>query len=142
MSKMGRWAITLAALMGAGAAQAANVGVSISIHEPGFHGRIELGRYPAPQVVVAYPPQVVVPYPPPYPPPMVVHYPPPVYRVPPAVVVLPPYRHRHWRDDCGPYQACGRPVVYRYDSRGPGYGRADKPHRHGHRQGHKGKHDD
>jgi hypothetical protein len=45
-------AITLFAVS---SAQAADVGVSISIGQPGFYGRVDLGPYPQPAVVYAHP---------------------------------------------------------------------------------------
>jgi len=37
------------------AAQAADVGVSISVAQPGVYGRIDIGRFPQPEIVVAQP---------------------------------------------------------------------------------------
>lgn len=73
-----------------------HAGVSISIGEPGFFGRLEIGGYPAPRLI--------------YPEPIVVHrvktwYPPVYLRVPPA-------HSRHWYKYCGRYNACGRPVYF------------------------------
>lgn len=71
-------------------------GVSISIGEPGFYGRIDVGGYPAPRLI--------------YPDPIIVHrvqtwYPPIYLRVPPGHV-------KQWYRYCDRYGACGRPVYF------------------------------
>lgn len=53
-------AITLFAVS---AAQAAEVGLSISIGQPGFYGRVDIGPYPQPALVYDSPPVVVRPAP-------------------------------------------------------------------------------
>jgi hypothetical protein len=82
-------AITLFAVS---TAQAANVGVSVSIAQPGFYGRVDLGPYPQPAVVYSHP---------------VVVRPAPVVVARPVYVHVPPdhVKHRH-----GYY-----PVYYRHD---------------------------
>ena len=42
-------------------AAAADVGVSVQISQPGVYGRIDIGRFPQPQVVVAQPVVIVRP---------------------------------------------------------------------------------
>ena len=71
-------------------------GVSISIGEPHFYGRIDIGGYPPPRLIYEQP--VIVR--------KVKVWNPPVYvRVPPA--------HRtSWYRYCGQYDACGRPVYF------------------------------
>lgn len=89
----------LAALLGSPAAQATEVGVSIAISQPGVYGRIDIGRYPQPAVVVRQP---------------VLVRPAPVYAPAPAPVYLwvPPGHQKHWSRHCGRYQACGVPVYF------------------------------
>ena len=65
-------AITLFAVP---AAQAAGVGVSIRIVEPGFYGHVDLGPYPEPMIVYS-PPVVVRPAPVVVARPVYVHVPP------------------------------------------------------------------
>lgn len=93
--------VTLAVLAAAAhssAIAAADVGVSIGFSQPGVYGRIDIGRFPAPQVVVAQP-VLVAP-------------------APRAVQVEPvylwvPYGHRkNWRAHCSRYNACGAPVYF------------------------------
>jgi hypothetical protein len=82
-------------------AQAANidVGVSIGISQPGVHGRIDIGRYPQPQLVYTRP--VIV-----TPPRIVVVQPQPVY------MWVPPGQRKNWRKHCQAYGACGTAVVF------------------------------
>ena len=84
----------------AGSAQAADVGVSVEISQPGVYGRIDIGRFPQPQVVVAQPviitrPVVVAPAPP-----------------EPVYLWVPPGHRKDWRKHCGKYNACGVPVYF------------------------------
>ena len=78
--------------------QAAEVGVSIQISEPGVFGRIDIGRFPQPQVVVRQP--VVIQRP------VAVQAPQPVY------MWVPPGHRKNWRKHCGQYNACGVPVYF------------------------------
>lgn len=91
--------LAAAAFLSVGAAHAADVGVSIEISQPGVYGRIDIGRFPQPAVVVPQP-VIIVP-----PPPAVVR-PQPVY-------LWVPYGHRkNWKKHCHQYNACGVPVYF------------------------------
>ena len=87
-------ALAMAALVPM-ASRAADVGVSVSIGEPGFYGQIDIGNV-RPQVVYERP--VLV------------------QRVPspePAVyLMVPPGHQKNWARYCGRYNACGRPVYF------------------------------
>ena len=73
-----------------------NVGVSIGISQPGVYGRIDIGTYPQPQVIVAQP--VIIQRP---------------SRVPPPVYLwVPPGHQKDWKKHCGSYNACGVPVYF------------------------------
>ncbi|GAB4474571.1 MAG: hypothetical protein OHK0044_19380 [Burkholderiaceae bacterium] len=91
-------AMVLAAVAVTPAAYATDIGVSVEISQPGVYGRIDIGRFPQPAVVV---PQPVIIAPP-----------------PPNVVVQPiymwvPYGHRkNWAKHCHRYNACGYPVYF------------------------------
>jgi hypothetical protein len=91
-------------------AHAGNVGVSISVGQPGFYGRIDLGhvpRIPTPPVVYHAP--VVVAPPPAY----VVGA--PRYVAPPVQPVylrVPPGHRKKWHKHCYRYGACGQPVYF------------------------------
>lgn len=97
---MKRVIMYFAALWVMASAQAADVGVSVSIGQPGFYGRLDIGNYPQPQVIYAQP--VVI-----QPVRGVVHQ--PVY------LRVPPGHSRDWRKHCHKYDACGRPVYFVQD---------------------------
>lgn len=147
----------LLVLAASASAFAGDVGVSVSIGQPGFYGRIDVGRAPSPPVLV-YPQPVVI-----EPVPVAVHRAPIYLRVPPG-------HASDWRRYCGRYDACGQPVYFvqdrwyreqyapayygrdgdrdhrRYDDdrRGPPHGRGwdkDKDRDHGHGRGHGRGHD-
>ena len=80
---------------------AADVGVSINIGEPGFYGQIDIGRFPAPQVLY---PQPVLISPAPY-----------AVRPGPIYLRVPPGHAKHWDKHCREYDACGRPVYFVQD---------------------------
>ncbi len=84
-------------------AQAADVGVSVQISQPGVYGRIDIGRFPQPAVVVAQPVVVYAP--------RVVHARP----IEPVYLWVPPGHQKHWGKHCQRYQACGRPVYFVQD---------------------------
>ncbi len=80
---------------------AQNVGVTITMGQPGFYGRLDLGAgAPTPTLVFAQP---------------VTALPPPAgLAVAPAPLYLhvPPGHERHWRRHCREYNACGVPVYF------------------------------
>jgi hypothetical protein len=90
-------ALSLAAA--ACAAGAADVGVSVSVSQPGVYGRIDIGRFPQPEVVVAQP--VIIQRPA-----YVVAQPQPVY------MWVPPGHQKNWGKHCHKYNACGTPVYF------------------------------
>jgi len=109
---------------------AADVGVSISISQPGVYGRVDIGRFPQPQVVVAQP--VIVQRP------VIVQQPQPqvvVVQPEPVYMWVPPGHRKNWRRYCAQYNACGVPVYFvRHDwydqhvHRGPGRDRDRDDH--------------
>jgi hypothetical protein len=111
--------IALAALA-APALAGTQVGVSINVNQPGFYGRVDIGRVPSAPVLV-YPRPVVV-----MPGPVAV-----VQR--PIYLHVPPGHAKHWKKHCGHYNACGQPVYFVQD------GWYQK--HYGKRKGHR-KHDD
>jgi hypothetical protein len=103
-------------------ALATDVGVSIQVSEPGLYGRIDIGRFPQPQVVVAQP--VIVQRPA-----VVVARPEPVY------MWVPPGHRKNWSKHCASYNACGVPVYFVKDdwyehNVMKGSGRRDNDHGH------------
>lgn len=83
-------------------AGAADVGVSVSIGQPGFYGRIDIGNRPPP--VLVYPQPVIIQQ--------------PVYGVVqrPIYLRVPPGHERNWGRYCARYAACGQPVYFVQDS--------------------------
>lgn len=80
---------------------AADVGVSVSISQPGVYGRIDVGRFPQPALVMAQP--------------VIVQRPVVAYRPEPVYMWVPPAHRANWRHHCGVYGACGVPVYFVQD---------------------------
>lgn len=97
---MKRLVVAAALVAGIAPATAADVGVSISIGEPGFYGRIDIGGFPQPRVV--------------YRDPIVVERI-PVGR-PPIYLRVPPGHAKNWRKHCREYRACGERVYFVQDN--------------------------
>jgi hypothetical protein len=122
--------LTSAGLLSA-SAHATDVGVSISIGQPGFYGQIDIGGYPRPTLI--------------YPQPVLIERV-PVYRAP-IYLRVPPGHAKHWSKHCHQYGACGERVYFVQDD---WYDRVYAPQyreRHGHRDDHyydkhNGKHKD
>lgn len=77
---------------------AADVGLSISIGQPGFYGQIDIAQGPQPQLV--------------YPQPVVIRRAPEFVSAPPIYLHVPPGHEKHWSKHCAQYNACGRPVYF------------------------------
>ncbi len=90
-------AVALPAAMPAGVS-AADVGISVDIGQPGFYGRIDIGRFPRPPVL--YPQPVII-----------APAPVPVYRQP-IYLRVPPGHARHWDRHCARYAACGQQTYF------------------------------
>jgi hypothetical protein len=103
-------------------ANAADVGVSVSVGQPGFYGQIDIGNFPRPQVI--YPTPVVV-----SPVPVGVHHPPPIY------LHVPPGHAKKWKKHCHEYNACGRPVYFVQDHYYNNVYVPEYQARHGHNSG-------
>ena len=105
---MNKKLLAACALVLAAPAFAADVGVSISVSQPGVYGRVDIGRFPQPQVVVAQP--VIIRRP------VVVQQPQVVVMQPePVYMWVPPGHRKNWRRHCGQYNACGVPVYFVQD---------------------------
>lgn len=82
-------------------ALAADVGVSVTVGQPGFYGHIDIGdAYPAPALI--------------YPQPVFVRPAPPGLE--PLYLHVPPGHYKNWKKHCARYDACGRPVYFVQDS--------------------------
>lgn len=79
---------------------AADIGVSVSIGQPGFYGRIDIGDYPPPQLIY-HQPLYVQPF--------------AVERAP-IYLRVPPGHAKNWRKHCHRYDACGERVYFVQDS--------------------------
>jgi hypothetical protein len=83
-------------------AQAADVGVSVSVGQPGFYGRIDINNYPYPQPRVIYrQPRVIERV---------------VIEREPIYMRVPPGHAKNWRKYCHKYNACGERVYFVRDS--------------------------
>ena len=120
----------MAAACAAPAWSAVDVGVGVTIREPGVYGRIEIGNFPPPPVL--------------YPQPVIIARPAVVVQQAPMYLYVPPGHAKKWDKHCHRYNACARQVYFvqeqwvheRYDERhGQGKGR-------GHGKGKGKKHDD
>ena len=99
---MKRFLIAAAIAAAATPALAQNVGMSVTVGQPGFYGRIDIGNFPQPMVI--YPqPVIIQPSP-------VAMYQYPIY------LHVPPGHAKDWRKHCGRYNACGQPVYFVQES--------------------------
>nr|WP_083438407.1 hypothetical protein [Caldimonas brevitalea] len=80
----------------AGVAGATDVGVSVSVSQPGLYGRIDIGHAPPPPVIYAQP--VIIQRPRVAPQPIYMH--------------VPPGHAKNWGKHCRKYDACGTPVYF------------------------------
>lgn len=110
----------------------ANVGVSVSVAQPGLYGRIDIGNVPPPVV---------------YAQPVIIQRAPVVVQQPPLYLYVPPGHQKHWAKHCAKYNACGQPVYFvkeswvreRYEADQREHGEhGDKNEKKEHK--HKGKH--
>ena len=92
--------VALVALVGS--ALAADVGVSVSIGQPGFYGRIDIGNAPQPQLIYAAP--------------MIIQQGPVVMARQPIYLRVRPGHEKNWAKNCHRYNACGQPVYFVQDN--------------------------
>lgn len=121
---------------------ASNTAVSISVGQPGFYGRIDIGDYPAPRLI--------------YPQPVIIERPVRYVEAAPVYLRVPPGHAKNWKKHCRAYHACNQRVYFvqdgwynkeyvpRYRERHGGPGpRHDRHDRHDERRDHRGdRHDD
>lgn len=82
---------------------ATDVGVSVSVSQPGLYGRIDIGHVPQPPVLV-------------YPQPVVIQQPAVVVQRQPIYLHVPPGHAKNWAKHCGKYNACAQPVYFVQES--------------------------
>jgi hypothetical protein len=137
---MKRFLFAAVAIVAASSARAADVGVSVSVGDSGFYGRIDVGNAPPPRVI--------------YPQPVVIQPVPVEVERPPIYLRVPPGHAKNWRKHCHKYNACGERVFFVQENwynevyvpqyraqRDQGDEDHDRGHGHGHGHG-KGKKDD
>jgi hypothetical protein len=117
---MKRFLLAVVVMMAIGntLAFATDVGVSVSIGQPGFYGRIDIGNAPQPEY---YNPQ-----------PIIIQPVPRGRTVEPIYLRVPPGHQKNWKKHCREYNACGQPVYFVKDK---WYGEVYAPHynkQHGH----------
>ncbi len=124
--------IVFAIIFTAVAVNAADVGVSISVGQPGFYGHIDIGDFPQPQTV--------------YRKPVVIR--PSHARIveEPIYLRVPPGHAKKWSKHCHKYNACGRPVYFVKDKwykdvYAPQYRERKARHDRGHDRGRDGRDD-
>lgn len=78
----------------------AEVGVSVTVGQPGFYGRIDIGGYPQPRVIYAQP-RVI--------------YREAISREP-VYLRVPPGHAKNWRKHCKHYNACQERVYFVQDN--------------------------
>jgi len=88
-------ALVLTAAASAAPAFAGDVGVSISIGEPGFYGQLDIGGY-SPRVLYTQPVVIERRY----------------RNLAPIYLRVPRDHYQHWSRYCGRYDACARPVYF------------------------------
>jgi hypothetical protein len=92
-------ALAAAAALGATtAAHATDVGVSIGISQPGVYGRIDIGSFPQPAIILTQP--------------VIIQRPVVVQSVQPVYLWVPPGHRKKWSKHCAEYNACGTPVYF------------------------------
>ena len=84
------------------AASAADVAVSVNVSQPGFYGRIDIGRVPQPVVI--------------YPQPIIIEQRPVTVVRQPIYLRVPSGHEKHWDKHCRSYGACGQPVYFVQDN--------------------------
>jgi hypothetical protein len=76
----------------------ADVAVSVAIGEPGFYGRIDIGAFPQPRVII--------------PTPVVIQAIPVGVVRAPLYLRVPPGHEKNWAKHSADYNACGSPVYF------------------------------
>lgn len=86
----------------AGSASAADVGVSVTIGQPGFYGRIDIGGAPQPRLIYSQP--------------VIIQTVPTGYTLQPIYLRVPPGHEKNWKKNCRKYNACNQQVYFVQDS--------------------------
>jgi hypothetical protein len=95
---MNRFLFGITVILATGFASAADVGVSLSVGQPGFYGRIDLGNVQQPQLIYSAP--------------VIIQAIPVGVVRQPIYLRVPPGHEKHWGKHCAKYRACGLPVYF------------------------------
>ncbi len=79
-------------------ALATSVGVSVTVGDPGYRGRIDIVDFPPPQLL--------------FPEPIIIEQVPVGVVRQPVYVYVPATEAKQWRKHCKKYRACGQPVYF------------------------------
>ena len=125
MKKLLYVAVTAASAFMTPAHANTDIGVSVTVGQPGFYGRIDIGNAPRPAVIYAQP--------------VIIHQAPVKIVQQPIYLRVPPGHAKHWSTHCSKYNACGHPVYFvREEWYEKTYGsRHREPHGKGHGKGHR-----
>ena len=99
-TKMKRTILAAALIASATSVFAADVGVSITVGQPGFYGHIDIGDFPRPRLIYAEPRLIIRGGP----------------GGPPMYLHVPPGHAKNWSKHCSRYNACGSPVYFVQES--------------------------
>lgn len=91
-----------AAMIGPMSAHAGDVGITVSVGQPGFYGRIDIGNAPRPELIFANP--------------VVIQQAPVGVVREPVYLHVPPGHEKHWDKNCRKYNVCGVPVYFVQDN--------------------------
>ena len=98
---MKRFLLAAAVTLATSSALATDVRASITMGQPGYYGRVDIGRFPPPPLIYAEP---------------VIIQPVPVGVVRrPVYMHVPPGHAKNWGKHCRKYNACGQPVYFVQD---------------------------
>jgi hypothetical protein len=89
-------------LVAAVPAMAADVAMSVTVGDPNFYGRIDIGNYPQPQLINVQP--------------VIVHRPAQMVVTSPMYLRVPPGHMKKWSKHCARYNACGQQVYFVQDN--------------------------
>lgn len=120
MIVMKRLLLTSLLILAASPLYATDVGISISVEQPGFYGQINIGDFPRPMLI--------------YRDPLIITHTHQGVMLEPIYLYVPPGHAKHWSKHCRSYNACGRRVYFVQES---WYNKVYVPRHkeHGHGQG-------
>lgn len=100
---MKRFLAVLALAVASTSVLATNVGVSVTVGDPGYRGRIDIINFPSPQLL--------------FPEPIIIEAAPAGVVRQPVYVRVPATEARQWRKYCKKCKSCGQPVYFVQETR-------------------------